>query len=118
MIWRGPVYSALQAKERFRVGNGHLIALDVDSAPLFVREETAPGRISPASAGNINTMCVELFADDPDSVVERARLAGATATNMEDHQRSWGTHRQGGFTDPRGHSWLVGDKSPLAVPPQ
>jgi hypothetical protein len=50
------------AKERFRVGNGHLIALDVDRAPLFVREETAPGRISPASAGNIITMCVELFA--------------------------------------------------------
>jgi PhnB protein len=26
---------------------------------------------------------------------------------------SWGTHRQGGFTDPFGHVWLVGDKSPL-----
>jgi hypothetical protein len=25
----------------------------------------------------------------------------------------WGTHRQGGFIDPFGHNWLVGDKSPL-----
>jgi uncharacterized glyoxalase superfamily protein PhnB len=25
----------------------------------------------------------------------------------------WGVHRQGGFTDPFGHRWLVGDKSPL-----
>lgn len=91
--------------------------LDADGAALFVREETGPHRVSPASAGNINIVCIELFSDDPDGVVERARLAGATATNMEDHQRSWGTLRQGGFTDPWGHSWLVGDKSPLAVPP-
>jgi PhnB protein len=25
----------------------------------------------------------------------------------------WGIHRQGGFIDPFGHLWLVGDKSPL-----
>jgi uncharacterized glyoxalase superfamily protein PhnB len=25
----------------------------------------------------------------------------------------WGTHRQGGFSDPFGHNWSVGDKSPL-----
>jgi hypothetical protein len=30
-------------------------------------------------------------------------------------------HRQGGFTDPYGHRWLVGDKSPLGwrgLPPE
>lgn len=108
----------LGAKERFRVGDGHLVALDVEGAPLFVREETPPGRLSPAAAGNVNTACVELFAADPDAVVERARVAGATGTNMEDHQRDWGTHRQGGFTDPWGHSWLVGDRSPLSVQPR
>jgi PhnB protein len=26
---------------------------------------------------------------------------------------SMGTHRQGGFRDPFGHNWSVGDKSPL-----
>jgi len=29
------------------------------------------------------------------------------------HQLPWGTHRQGGFTDPFGHKWSVGDRSPL-----
>jgi uncharacterized glyoxalase superfamily protein PhnB len=106
----------LGARERFRVGNSHLVALDVDGAPLFLREEAAPGRVSPLTAGH-ETACVELFVDDPDETVDKARLAGATGTNMEVHQRSWGTHRQGGFTDPWGHSWVVGDRSPLLTPP-
>jgi PhnB protein len=25
----------------------------------------------------------------------------------------WGTHQQGGFTDPFGHRWSVGDRTPL-----
>jgi PhnB protein len=25
----------------------------------------------------------------------------------------WGPHRQGGFSDPFGHIWFVGDRSPL-----
>ena len=52
--------------------------------------------------------------DDPDGFVARAVDAGATAgARIEDHQVPWGTHRQGGFTDPFGHRWSVGDKSPL-----
>jgi PhnB protein len=27
----------------------------------------------------------------------------------------WGTHRQGGFRDPFGHNWSVGDRSPLGA---
>ena len=33
--------------------------------------------------------------------------------DIRDHPVPWGNHRQGGFTDPFGHRWLVGDKSPL-----
>ena len=110
--------SVLGARERFRVGDGHLCALDVDGAPLFIREETPPDTVSPQSAGNATTACVELFVAEPDAVVERATHAGATHAHMEDHARSWGTHRQGGFTDPWGHAWLVGDHSPLTVPPR
>jgi PhnB protein len=32
---------------------------------------------------------------------------------IRDHRMPWGTHRQGGFLDPFGHLWLVGDRSPL-----
>jgi hypothetical protein len=30
----------------------------------------------------------------------------------------WGPHRQGGFVDPFGHIWLVGDRSPLEPHPK
>jgi uncharacterized glyoxalase superfamily protein PhnB len=32
---------------------------------------------------------------------------------VEDHETPWGIHRQGGFRDPFGHNWSVGDRSPL-----
>ena len=31
---------------------------------------------------------------------------------IRDHEAPWGVHRQGGFIDPFGHLWLVGDRSP------
>ena len=44
----------------------------------------------------------------------RAIDAGATpGSAMVDHEMPWGTHRQGGFRDPFGHNWSVGDGSPL-----
>lgn len=39
--------------------------------------------------------------------------AGATSVRIEDHRVPWGAHRQGGFVDPFGHRWSVGDGSPL-----
>jgi len=56
---------------------------------------------------------VELFVDQPDEVLARAVQAGAAGDDIENYNAPWGTHRQGGFTDPFGHIWLVGDKSPL-----
>lgn len=52
---------------------------------------------------------------DPDAFIERAVRAGANGSvdKIKDHQAPWGIHRQGGFIDPFGHIWLVGDKSPL-----
>jgi uncharacterized glyoxalase superfamily protein PhnB len=35
-----------------------------------------------------------------------------------DHQTPWGAHRQGGFTDPFGHRWSVGDRTPLKPLPR
>jgi PhnB protein len=57
---------------------------------------------------------VELFVEDPDAVVARAIAAGAEpGSGVVDNQRPCGTHRQGGFRDPFGHNWSVGDASPL-----
>src|SRR5882724_3098845 len=56
------------------------------------------------------------FCDDPDALIARALEAGANGSldDIKDHQMPWGTHKQGGFVDPFGHIWLVGDKSPLS----
>jgi uncharacterized glyoxalase superfamily protein PhnB len=56
-----------------------------------------------------------VFCDDPVAFVARAVAAGArgSAHGVRDHAMPWGTHRQGGFTDPFGHIWFVGDRSPL-----
>jgi uncharacterized glyoxalase superfamily protein PhnB len=44
--------------------------------------------------------------------------AGADGDDeVRDHETPWGPHRQGGFTDPFGHRWLVGDRSPLKPHP-
>jgi len=49
-------------------------------------------------------------------MIAHALEAGATGSldDLKDHQAPWGIHRQGGFIDPFGHIWLVGDKSPLS----
>ena len=59
----------------------------------------------------------EVFADDPDAFIERAVAAGADGSvdKIRDHEAPWGVHRQGGFIDPFGHLWLVGDRSPLGT---
>jgi PhnB protein len=63
---------------------------------------------------------VEVFCNDPAAFVAQAVAAGAdgSADEVRDHQVPWGNHRQGGFTDPFGHVWLVGDKSPLTQFPR
>src|ERR1017187_4787892 len=98
-----------------RVGNlGWVAGLEIAGAPFFLHEPANNGFGSPAAIGT-TTVRVEVFADDPGTYVERAIKAGADGAldPIRDHQTPWGTHRQGGFHDPFGHIWLVGDKSPL-----
>lgn len=94
---------------------GGVAGLEVDGAPFFLHEvnpENATER-SPEQVRATSTR-IELFVDDPDAVLQRALAAGASlGSEIVDHQVSWGTHRQGGFRDPFGHNWSVGDKSPL-----
>jgi PhnB protein len=63
----------------------------------------------------LTTTRIEVFVEDPDRFIDRAAGAGATQVEAPtDHETPWGNHRQGGFTDPFGHRWSVGDRSPLA----
>jgi PhnB protein len=94
---------------------GGVARLDLDGAP-FLLHEAVPGKArepSPSEVG-MTTTRIEVFVDDPDALIERAAGAGATDVEAVVERRApWGAHRQGGFTDPFGHRWSVGDHGPL-----
>jgi len=104
---------ALGATELWNLGG--VAGMEIDGAPFFLHEvnPSNPAEDSPDRLGVTSTR-IELFVDDPDGFRERAIAAGASpGSEVEDHRYSWGTHRQGGFRDPFGHNWSVGDVSPL-----
>lgn len=101
---------ALGARRLWSLGS--VAGLEIDSAPFFVHEQVKNRFDSPKELGTTTTK-VEVFVEDPDSLIARALAAGASGGKIEDYRVPWGTHRQGGFTDPFGHIWLVGDKTPL-----
>jgi PhnB protein len=106
---------ALGATELWNLGS--VVGLSVGGAPFFLGEPANNGWDTPAAVGT-RTVRVEVFVDDPDGFIERAVAAGADGSidAIRDHEAPWGTHRQGGFIDPFGHLWLVGDRSPLNSP--
>lgn len=90
--------------------------LQIDDAPFFLHE-AVPGRTNERSPADValTTTRIEVFVNDPGALIARAAAAGATDVEpLTDHQAPWGVHRQGGFTDPFGHRWSVGDRTPLA----
>jgi len=109
--------TALGATELWNLGG--VAGLEISGAAFFLHEVNPqnPTETSPGQAGVTSTR-IEVFADDPDDLIERAVAAGAIGVGIEDHRVPWGTHRQGGFTDPFGHKWSVGDRSPLGPFPR
>jgi len=97
---------------------GSVVGLSIAGAPFFLGQPENNKWATPATAGT-RTVRVEVFVDDPDAFIHRAVAAGADGTvdPIRDHAMPWGTHRQGGFHDPYGHLWLVGDRSPLLPHP-
>ncbi len=91
---------------------GSVAGMQIGGAALFLHEPVE-GRFATPQALGTTTVRIELFVDDPDAVVACAVKAGAAGGEVKDYEAPWGTHRQGSFTDPYGHVWLVGDKSPL-----
>jgi PhnB protein len=98
---------------------GGVAGLTVGGSAFFLHE-TNPGNpteSSPMEVGATSTR-IEVFVDDPDAVIDRAVSAGAPSSQQPvDHETPWGRHRQGGFVDPFGHVWSVGDRSPLNPSP-
>lgn len=103
---------ALGATELWNFGS--VAGLAIDGAPFFIGEPAANGWESPAKL-KITSARVEVFCHDPDQFIARAVQAGANGSLdlIRNHETPWGIHRQGGFIDPFGHIWLVGDRSPL-----
>lgn len=93
---------------------GSVAGLEIQGAAFFVGEPANNGWESPEKLGTTSTR-VEVFCEDPDGFIARAVQAGANGSidKIRNHEAPWGIHRQGGFIDPFGHRWLVGDKSPL-----
>jgi PhnB protein len=105
--------NALGATELWNLGG--VAGLEIDGAPVFLHEVNPnhPSENTPDRLGVTSTR-IELFVDGPDASIERAIAAGASrGSEIEDHEVPWGKHRQGGFRDPFGHNWSVGDRSPL-----
>ncbi|HEY2258930.1 MAG TPA: VOC family protein [Solirubrobacteraceae bacterium] len=98
---------------------GGVAGLHLGGAPFFVHE-VVPGKTgepSPVDVG-MTTTRVEVFVNDPGALIERAAAAGAAGVEPPTtHQAPWGSHEQGGFNDPFGHRWSVGDRSPLTPLP-
>ena len=94
---------------------GGVAGLEVGGAPFFLHEATEKNATedSPDRIGQTSVR-IEVFVVDPDGFIERAVAAGASqGSPVTAHELPWGTHRQGGFQDPFGHKWSVGDTSPL-----
>jgi len=89
--------------------------LHLHGAPFFLHE-AVPGKnqeLSPTDV-SLTTTRIEVFRDAPDGFIERAAQAGATdVESVTEHDAPRGLYRQGGFTDPFGHRWSVGDRTPL-----
>lgn len=105
--------SALGAGQLWNLGS--VAGLHLRGAP-FMLHEAVPGREtepSPIEAG-LTTTRIEVFVEDPGQLIEQAARAGATdVQRVVSHEMPWGVHQQGGFTDPFGHRWSVGDRTPL-----
>ncbi len=107
---------AMGATELWNLGS--VVGLEIVGAAFFVGEPANNGWESPSRLGITRTR-IEVFCDDPDSIIAGAVMAGANGDfdPIRNHHMPWGIHRQGGFIDPFGHIWLVGDRSPLEQHP-
>jgi PhnB protein len=100
---------AFGAKELFRMAQpdgrvGHAELQIGDSRVMLADEYPEIGAKSPQAYGG-SAVTIHLYVPDVDAVVERAVAAGAQLTRPVADQ--FYGDRNGGVTDPFGHSWFV-----------
>jgi PhnB protein len=108
---------AFGATEVWVIGDPPQVArLDILGAPFFLAQDQSSSPRSPDSVGH-TTVRIELFVDDPRTVLARAAAVAGRATNreIEPHEHELATPQgqtlrmlQGSLTDPFGHIWLIG----------
>jgi PhnB protein len=105
--------AALGARQLWDLGG--VAGLHINGAPFFVHEAVPDKKREPSPTDvGLTTTRIEVFLDAPGELIQRAAQAGASDVEpLTGHEAPWGTHRQGGFTDPFGHRWSVGDRTPL-----
>jgi len=101
---------ALGAKLLWSLGS--VAGLEINGAPFFLHEPVEKKFHTPQELGATSAR-VEVLMENPDELLNRAVQSGAVSAGMKDYELSWGIHRQGSFIDPFGHTWLIGDLSPL-----
>lgn len=57
--------------------------------------------------------CPRFLIPLPNVAPRKQAGANGSFDKIKNHEAPWGIHRQGGFIDPFGHIWLLGNKSPL-----
>lgn len=100
---------ALGAVERWSLGSVRALSL---FGSMFLLHEPTESFRSPAGS---TTVRLEIMAENPEAIITRAVEAGADGSDdlIQEHATPFGVRRAGGFRDPFGHVWIVGDLEPL-----
>ena len=103
---------AFGATEQLRFSNDdgsiHVVELSIDGAIFHIHEITGKQYFFSPGKNNGTTICIGLFVNNVDEVINKAIKAGATEINpARDYEYGY---RQGTIKDPFGHYWQIQKK--------
>lgn len=103
---------AFEATEQMRFSNDdgsiHVVELSIDGAIFHIHEITDKQNFFSPDKNNGTTICIGLFVNNVDKVINKAIKAGATEINpARDYEYGY---RQGTIKDPFGHYWQIQKK--------
>ena len=103
---------AFEATEQMRFSNDdgsiHVVELSIDGAIFHIHEITDKQYFFSPDKKNGTTICIGLFVNNVDEVINKAIKAGATEINpARDYEYGY---RQGTIKDPFGHYWQIQKK--------